>query len=75
MNAELKEEKKEENYKQTVTDTNNSYLAAKDNLNFRKIFFETSWKNRSLLAICQAGLVNNLVFGVAWDYLHFILYL
>jgi MFS family permease len=62
----LKEEKKEENYKQTVTDTNNSYLAAKDNLNFRKIFFETSWKNRSLLAICQAGLVNNLVFGVTW---------
>ncbi|HZL24844.1 MAG TPA: MFS transporter, partial [Nitrososphaeraceae archaeon] len=48
-----------------ITDTN-SYLTAKDNLNFKEIFFETSWKNRSLLAISQAGLVNNLVFGVSW---------
>ncbi|HET7643612.1 MAG TPA: MFS transporter [Nitrososphaeraceae archaeon] len=62
----FKEEKKQEIHKQTVIDTNNSYLTAKDNLNFRKIFFETSWKNRSLLAISQAGLVNNLVFGVTW---------
>jgi MFS family permease len=61
----LNEEKKEGNYKQTVTDTN-SYLTAKDNLNFREVFFETSWKNRSLLAVSQAGLVNNLVFGVSW---------
>jgi MFS family permease len=61
----LNEEKKKENYKQTITDTN-SYLTAKDNLNFKEIFFETSWKNRSLLAISQAGLVNNLVFGVSW---------
>jgi hypothetical protein len=30
------------------------------------VFFETSWKNRSLLAVSQAGLVNNLVFGVSW---------
>ena len=61
----LNEEKKKENYKQTITDTN-SYLTAKNNLNFKEIFFETSWKNRSLLAISQAGLVNNLVFGVSW---------
>jgi MFS family permease len=27
---------------------------------------ETSWKNRSLLAASQAGLVNNLIFGVTW---------
>jgi len=62
----FKEEKKEEIHKQTFTDTKNSYLTAKDNLNFKKVFFETSWKNRSLLAISQAGLVNNLVFGVTW---------
>ena len=36
------------------------------NLNFREVFLETSWKNRSFLAISQAGLVNNLVFGVSW---------
>lgn len=35
-------------------------------LSFVKVFFETSWKNRSLLAISQAGLVNNLIFGVSW---------
>ena len=37
-----------------------------DNLNFKQVFFETSWKNRSLLAASQAGLVNNLIFGVTW---------
>jgi MFS family permease len=37
-----------------------------DNLNFKQVFSETSWRNRSLLAASQAGLVNNLVFGVTW---------
>lgn len=36
------------------------------NLGFVKVFLQTSWKNRSLLAISQAGLVNNLIFGVSW---------
>jgi MFS family permease len=36
------------------------------NLGFVKVFLHTSWKNRSLLAISQAGLVNNLIFGVSW---------
>jgi MFS family permease len=36
------------------------------NLSFVRIFLQTSWKNRSLLAISQAGLVNNLIFGVSW---------
>ncbi len=36
------------------------------NLGFTKVFLQTSWKNRSLLAISQAGLVNNLIFGVSW---------
>ncbi|MGH9986579.1 MAG: MFS transporter [Nitrososphaeraceae archaeon] len=39
---------------------------ARSNLNFRQVFFETSWKNRSLLAANQAGLVNNMIFGVTW---------
>lgn len=33
---------------------------------FREIFFLTSWKNRSLFATSQAGLVNNLNDGMAW---------
>jgi len=46
----------------------NSYLPNKNKnlLNFREVFIETSWKNSSLLAVSQAGLVNNLVFGVSW---------
>ena len=62
------EEKTEEekNNKQKVTQNANSYITAKNSLNFKEVFFETSWKNRSLLAVSQAGLVNNLVFGVSW---------
>jgi MFS family permease len=44
----------------------NPDLVIKSNLNFKKVFLETSWKNRSLLAVSQAGLVNNLIFGVSW---------
>ena len=46
----------------------NSYLPnkSKNLYNFKEVFIETSWRNRSLLAVSQAGLVNNLVFGVSW---------
>jgi MFS family permease len=40
--------------------------ATKEDLSFSHIFIPTSWRNRSLLAISQAGLVNNLIFGVSW---------
>ncbi len=33
---------------------------------FKDIFLFTSWKNRTLFAACQAGLVNNLNGGLAW---------
>jgi MFS family permease len=36
---------------------------------FMTIFKETSWKNRSLFAACQAGLVNNLNDGMSWGIL------
>ncbi|MGA9297547.1 MAG: MFS transporter, partial [Nitrososphaeraceae archaeon] len=36
------------------------------NLTFGQVFHETSWKNHSLLSVSQAGLVNNLIFGVSW---------
>jgi len=36
----------------------------KGKLSFKRIFLVTSWKNKSLLAASQTGLVNNLIFGV-----------
>ena len=42
------------------------YQIQSNNFNFMRVFFETSWKNHSLLAVSQAGLVNNLIFGVSW---------
>src|SRR5260370_31310961 len=33
---------------------------------FKDIFLFTSWKNRTLFAVCQAGLGNNLNDGLAW---------
>jgi MFS family permease len=35
-------------------------------LSFKQVFTQTSWQNRTLLSVSQAGLVNNLVFGVSW---------
>jgi MFS family permease len=35
-------------------------------LSFRDVFALTSWKNRTLFATSQAGLVNNLNDGMAW---------
>ena len=35
-------------------------------MSFSHVFIQTSWRDRSLLAISQAGLVNNLIFGVSW---------
>jgi MFS family permease len=55
LRRELQQNKQEE----SAETTNN-------NLGFKQAFFETSWRNRSLLAASQAGLVNNLIFGVTW---------
>jgi MFS family permease len=45
-----------------LTESNNS----EGGLTFKQVFAQTSWKNRTLLSVSQAGLVNNLVFGVSW---------
>jgi MFS family permease len=37
-----------------------------NDLSFKDVFLQTSWKNRTLLSISQAGLINNLIFGVTW---------
>jgi MFS family permease len=52
--------------KGTITTITNPDSVTKSNLNFKEVFLETSWKNRSLLAVSQAGLVNNFIFGVLW---------
>jgi len=36
---------------------------------FFQVFWTTSWKDRNLMAVCQAGLVNNLNDGMAWGLL------
>ncbi len=33
---------------------------------FRDVIATTSWRNRTLFGVCQAGLVNNLNDGMAW---------
>jgi MFS family permease len=40
--------------------------SCQDQLRFKQVFAQTSWQNRTLLSVSQAGLVNNLVFGVSW---------
>ncbi len=35
-------------------------------LSFREIFVRTSWKDKTLFAVSQAGLVNNLNDGLSW---------
>jgi MFS family permease len=74
---EIKEQEQEEEKKNNQDATIKTTITAKSNLSsstnddvanpsFIKIFLITSWKNRSLLSVSQAGLVNNLVFGVTW---------
>ncbi len=37
-----------------------------ENRSFWSIFWLTSWKNRSLFSVSQAGMINNLNDGMAW---------
>ena len=55
-------ENKEETIASTTGDKDNKEIEG----DFKDVFVETSWKNRTLLAVSQAGFVNNLVFGVTW---------
>jgi MFS family permease len=73
---EEQEQEKKNNQDATTTKTtvttksNLSSSSTKEdrvaNPSFMQVFLITSWKNRSLLSVSQAGLVNNLVFGVTW---------
>ncbi len=58
------------NHEKVNIETGNNKTDSHNNnthdLSFLHIFLEASWKNRTLLAISQAGLVNNLIFGVSW---------
>ena len=73
---EEQEQEKKNNQDATTTKTtvstksNLSSSSTKEdrvaNPSFMQVFLITSWKNRSLLSVSQAGLINNLVFGVTW---------
>jgi MFS family permease len=39
---------------------------ADEHKGFWQVFAVTSWKNKTLFGVCQAGLVNNLNDGLAW---------
>jgi MFS family permease len=43
-----------------------SFLESGTQKKFSEVFAITSWRNKSLLGVCQAGLVNNLNDGMAW---------
>jgi MFS family permease len=62
MLLETKNHDDREHKESGLTDSNNS----NGGLTFRQVFAQTSWQNRTLLSVSQAGLVNNLVFGVSW---------
>lgn len=64
---EIKNEESNGNGSSSLVDDNSN--KTKDNLHFKEVFIQTSWKDRSLLSISQAGLVNNLIFGVSWGLL------
>jgi MFS family permease len=49
--------------------THRADVRSEQRLSFVQIFWRTSWKDRNLLAACQAGLVNNLNDGMAWGLL------
>jgi MFS family permease len=46
-----------------------SYPTPGPSLTLKQVLVETAWRDRSLLAINQAGLVNNLNDGLAWGLL------
>jgi MFS family permease len=56
--------------RETRAHVNREALSATDQSrvgsSFRTIFTLTSWRDRSLLGCCQAGMVNNLNDGMAW---------
>ncbi|MGI8834885.1 MAG: MFS transporter, partial [Nitrososphaeraceae archaeon] len=76
---EIKEQEQEDEKKNNQDAATETTVTTKSNLSspstkedrvanpsFMQVFLITSWKNRSLLSVSQAGLVNNLVFGVTW---------
>jgi MFS family permease len=62
---EIKEQEQEEGTEDEAK--SKQYTASpSETTSFLQVFSITSWKNHSLLSASQAGLVNNLVFGVTW---------
>lgn len=55
-------------HENSVDDSNNKDESSKQPT-FGQVFLQTTWKNHTLFAVSQAGLVNNLIFGVSWGLL------
>jgi MFS family permease len=62
MLLETKNHDDREHKESGLTESNSN----QSRLTFKQVFAQTSWQNRTLLSVSQAGLVNNLVFGVSW---------
>ena len=62
---EIKEQEQEEGTKDEAKSKQYT-TSSSETTSFLQVFSITSWKNHSLLSASQAGLVNNLVFGVTW---------
>lgn len=54
------------NHDQSKNEPGSSGAGRQGTLTFKQVFAQTSWQNRTLLSVSQAGLVNNLIFGVTW---------
>jgi MFS family permease len=65
---EIKEHEEEKGFTRTTIKSEETTETTRysERLTFMQVFAQTSWKNRSLFSVSQAGLVNNLIFGVSW---------
>ncbi|MGI0020633.1 MAG: MFS transporter [Nitrososphaera sp.] len=54
------------NHDQPNNEPDAGNAGSQSKLTFKQVFVQTSWQNRTLLSVSQAGLVNNLIFGVTW---------
>ncbi len=62
----VRESREYATYEATQLQKPESRKGEEESSSFAKIFWLTSWNNRSLFAVSQAGLVNNLNDGMSW---------
>ena len=67
--ADLEAEIKDQELENDASSAKPSTATANAQLSFKEVFWLTSWKNKTLFAISQAGLVNNMNDGMIWGLL------